>query len=339
MPTQPQIDQVKKNVKNMIDLSNHVQQYLQPKVNEVYQYLSADAETDSGYGFVCALIETAFGLAAAVEFPGAAVVGAFLPIFFSAASPQDVSRDLKIKFGAVWARLDKTFLDANDQLAKIHDDPAAYWDTTYTSPVNGSKTLVSSLGDAGVQMPGRASSPFQQITDLAINQFRLDLTRSILPSLYYVYFSDYYSGYIDGDMEQFVKFASKYVASYPPYFFKQRRAFRMDGSKHINVIQYYNFSLVKTSGSIFSVPSKDLCNWLMKDDGYGNNTNPDGDGVATRAAVFFEWGLRVYYPNGKPIGIDQAWYGSAASMAAAPEELKVTEGPKPPPPPSAEGAK
>jgi len=324
MPTQDQLDQVKKNVGNVMDLSNHLQQYMQPKVSEVYQMLSGDASADSGYEFLCALLETAFALAEMIEFPGAGIVGAFLPVFFSAASPPDVESDLKFRFGAIWARLDKTFLDANDQLAKIHDNPAAYWDTTYTSPVTGKQAPVSSLGDVGVDMPDQHSVPFQQITDRVIFQFRQDLTKSLLGSLYWVYFSDYYSNWQYQTKEQFFKDASEYIAKWPAYFFKYRLVWKMRDGVKADVVQYYNFSLLP-KGSVTSTASGEMCGWLFQDDGYGHQTNPEG--VAPRADVFFGWGLQVDYPNGKPFGIDGAVTAMAATRDEAPEAPELEEGP------------
>lgn len=335
MPTQQQLEQVKLNAGNMIDLSNQLHDYMQDPVSEVYDFLSADASADSGFEFVCALLETAFAVAALVEFPGAAVAGAFLPVFFSAASPPDVDSDLKNKFGATWARLSKTFLAANLQLAEIRANPGGYWDKSFTSPVTNKQTLVSSLGDAAVTVPARQDVEFQEVTNRVIAQFRQDLTKSVLVDQYWVYFSSAYSDWRYQTKDQFFQDASAYTASWPAYFFKYRLTWKTKDGVKEPVVQYYNFSLCP-KGSAAYTASNEMCGWLFQDNGYGHQTNPDG--VGARSSVFFSWGLQVYYPDGKPFGIDEAVTSLAVGVASSePPKLEGSgEGPMQGPP--AQGA-
>jgi hypothetical protein len=330
LPTPEQLTQVQTNATNIINLSNHLHDFLQDAVNEVYGELSADQGVDSGYEFLCTVLETVFAVAELVEFPGAAFAGAFLPLLFSASSPKgpdEIRSELGFKEAATWARLGQTFLNVDLELAEIHDDPAGHWDKTFTSPVTGKETPVSSLGDPGVKMPAFDEVPFQRLTDAVIAQFRLDLTKSLLPSLYYSYYSNYYSNWQYGTAEDFFKSASDYIANWPPYFFKYRPVIVRKGGTNYNAIQYYNFSLVR-EGSTTSTASNEMCKWLFEDDGYGH---PSGyKGFAGRAAVFFSWGLRQYYADtpdgGPPFGLGQAVTSFSTAAAAVGSEELVLDG-------------
>lgn len=335
MPTQIEIDRVKNNVANLITLNTDV--HSDNKISEIADYLSADASVDRGHDLFCSLLESIFAVAALVEFPGAAAVGAFLPVFLSAVSPPGDNADLKFSVGAMRQWFDGTIEAANLQLSKIHDNPAAYWDTPFTSAVSGKQTLVSALGADGVQVPCQAETPFQQMLDKMAYQYRSDMTQALMSGLYYVYYSNYYSNWEYWTIDQYIKGGSDYVAKYPPYFFKYRHIIGPNGSPGI---QYYNFSLV-LEGSVTDVASDKFCAWLMQDDGFGHNTNTDGSGVARRADVFFNWGLRTHWETddgNPPIGMDQATYNLASAAAATGGATDLVEGdgpgPKDMPPPT-----
>lgn len=324
MPTAEQLGRVKENVANMIDFTNHVHPFFSDKVNEVYLNLKSDQNTDQGQKFISTLLDSVFWSISALEFDGATVFASFLGTFFGAYVGPETPPSLDKTFADVVERLDATIEQSLVDFAAIHDNPAAYWDKTYTNPLNNKTVPVSSLGDGATLFPSKYTSLFQTMTDSTVFQFRHDLTRSVLPKVYYVYFSDWYSNWNYWNKEEFFKYASDYVTKWPAYFFKYRQAWKMKNGQHADVIQYFNFSLVSEAGSINSVPSDELCKWLFQDDGYGHQTNADG--VARRSDVFFSWGLREYYPNGKPFGIDGAVTTAGALAALPPEQLNLVEG-------------
>jgi len=347
MPTADQLNRVTKNVEHMMDFINHVHSFFSDKLNEVYMNLKSDQNTDQGQKFISTLLDSVFWSLGALEFDGATVFASFLGTFFGAYVGPETPPSLEKTFAKDLERLDATIEQSLVDLALIHDNPLAYWDKTYTNPLNNKTAPVSSLGGATL-FPSKYSELFQKMTDTTVFQFRHDLTMSVLPKVYYVYFSDYWSGWNYWTKEEFFKWASDYVAKWPAYFFKYRPAWVWSGGKRADVIQYYNFSLVSVSGSINSVASDDLCKWLFQDDGYGHQTNADG--VAKRFDVFFSWGLEIHYPNGKPFGIDSAM-ATAGALAASgelaalpPEQVNLVEGtgpgegPKPlPGPPAKKG--
>jgi hypothetical protein len=330
MPTDEQLAQVKENVANMMDFTNHVHPFFSDKVNDVYLNLKSDQNTDPGQKFICTLFDSVFWSISALEFVGATVFASFLGTFFGAYVGPDAPPNLEKTLASVLERLDATISQALEDLALIYDNPAAYWDKTYTNPLNNKTTSVSSLGDGTSSFPAQHTELFQAITNSTVFQFRQDLTKSVLPSVYYVYYSDYYSSWQYQTKEEFFQYASKYIAQYPAYFFKYRQVWKWRNGQRADVIQYYNFSLV-VEGSVVSVASDDLCKWLFQDDGYGHQTNPDG--VARRSDVFFGWGLREYYGDGKPFGIDSATFEALAAIT--PDQLILVDesnlgpGPKP----------
>jgi hypothetical protein len=341
MPTTDPLTQVTKNVAHMMDFINHVHLFFSDKLNEAYMNLKSDENTDQGQKFISALLDSVFWSLGGLEFEGATVFASFLGTFFGAYAGPETPPSLDKIFAKDLERLDATIAQSLDDLSLIHDNPAAYWNKTYTNPFNNKTVPVSSLGGATL-FPDKHASLFQKLSDATVFQFRHDLTMSVLPQVYYVYFSNYWSGWDYGTKEVFFKWASDYVAKWPAYFFKYRPAWVWSGGKRVDVIQYFNFSLIRRSGSINSVLSDELCKWLFQDDGYGHQTNADG--VARRFDVFFSWGLEIRYPNGKPFGIDGAMATAGELSALPPEQVKLVEGtgpgegPKPlPGPPAKKG--
>ncbi|WP_414447629.1 hypothetical protein AB4851_13535 [Burkholderia sp. 22PA0099] len=341
MPTAEQLNKVKENVANLIDFTNHVHPFFSDKVSEVYLNLKANQESDPGQTFLCTLFDAAFWSIGSLEFAGAGVFSSFLGSFFGAYVGPNPPPNLEKTFAGVVERLDATLSQALDDLAAIHENPAAYWDKTYANPLNHKTIAISSLGDASASFPSRYTPLFQRVTDTTVFQFRQELTKAVLPTVYYVYFSDYYSSWQYQNKEAFFRDASDYIAKYPAYFFKYRETWKFRGGQKADVIQYFNFSLVM-EGSITTVAPDDLCQWLFEDDGYGHQTNADG--VAKRRDVFFSWGLREYFPSGKPFGLDQAVATLSVSAAGGSERSELDDshlpdgGPKPLPIPSANRA-
>ena len=312
-PTQEQIDQVHKNAGNIIDFTNNLHVYFSDRINEVYSEISADQSRDSGYEFLCAILETVFSVAELVEFPGAAFAGAFLPLLFSASSPKgagDINSDLDFAKAATFARLVQTMLNANLALAEINANPAAYWDQTFTSPLTGRSTPVSGLGDPGFVFP-KAEDPntgvaFVHLTERVAAQFKRDLTKSLLPDYCWSYYSEYYSGVEAGPLEDFFNTCRNNIKGYPAYFFRYRPV----SSNGQTAYQTYNFSLCP-KGSRTSTVSDQFARWLFKDDGFGQRS--DYEGFADKAEVLFSWGLERYYSNSDgsgssdkpPFGFDQ----------------------------------
>jgi hypothetical protein len=87
-------------------------------------------------------------------------------------------------------------------------------------------------------------------------------------------------------------------------------------SDNTNVLYYrtfylidgrYNYEQESYGDPTWYVVPDNLCNWLFKDDGFGNIVNPTG--IATREDVFLNWGLQGSKGIKPPLKINKiSWY-------------------------------
>lgn len=288
-PSQQQVKNVQENVQNMMDWTNHLHSYLQDIINETYDYISLNAATDPGQTFVDNLI---YGMITGGigRIPGLGILGGFLGGMFHSyvTSPPP---SLKGVLAGVWDRFDKSFLQANQDLAEIYNDVAGKWTQSYTNPADGKKVPVSSWGDK-VTVPSKTSDQYQTMTDDAVQAYKVGLAKTLLKDRYQVV-SDpqgvFEPGKSDADAIAFIK---KWETYNPAYYMQ---AGHDTGGSPICPQKGYTyvepFLGYGSSDPMFAhAMPKETCNWLMKDDGWGTVTNPDG--LATRAEVFCEWGLK-----------------------------------------------
>ncbi|MFS2002733.1 hypothetical protein ACEN9F_03810 [Duganella sp. CT11-25] len=315
MPTPEQLAQVKRNVDKLMDLSNHTHDFMQDVLQEVYLELSQDGEPDPGQKFLTTFFTAVFTSIALIEFPGAGLFGTFLGTFFGAYGGDTPPPSLRGAFGSLWQRMDETYLQADKDLAAISDNPAAYWDKSYTDPLTNKSMPVSSLGDPEANMPDRHSALFQNITDAIIAQARITITAAYIGKKFYIQavthspVDPFMLGWTEAD---FAKFASDTIARQKFSYFASRESFETDccdGNKKFWGIQYTQFGLTTSS----AWASDKLCDWLFRDDQFGKVTNPDG--VASRVTVFTEWGI----PG---TALIQNWPGSVWAVQEPTQETR-----------------
>lgn len=285
-PTDEQIKHVQTNLSNQMDWINHVHDYLQDIINEVYLKVSEDPTPDPGQTFVDNLI---FGLISggisSIPFPGSRIIGNFLGGMFHH-YVTDPPPSLKGAAGSVWDRFDKSFLAANDDLSSYYNNVAADWDKTFTDPL-GNTVKISDLDNTDV--PGKTDQDYQKLTDAAVAAYKLNLTKELLP-LKWKIIGDPRGVFIKSKNEKadFETFAGSFV--------KVNQAFHPTG--YTTTGGYgcpeKGYMFIEPSlgtGSVLfpgNAPD-DLCNWLFIDDGFGHTLNPDG--LVKRYDVFWNWGL------------------------------------------------
>jgi hypothetical protein len=279
MPTDAEIAQVKLNVNNLIAFNNHLHDYLQDPVNEVYDKLSVSSSYDPLQKFITTVMDASLWSLSAASNPGAAILSSFLGTFYGAYT-NDTPPSLSGTFGNVWARFSQTFLQANDDLAAIYADPSGTWDKSYTDPTTNITVTVSQLGSPDVQMPGDDSPDFQTATDTVVAAFRYNLTKNtigkkwnIVPDMHGEYEKGWDEATVRSWIPSFVKAHPAYYVSYSPY------------EKGMMMLE----NCLSSSHSAGSAASKDLCFWLFRDDGAGTLLNENG--IADRWDVFCNWGL------------------------------------------------
>lgn len=290
MPNEQQIALCKKNVNNMMDFVNHFHDYAQDKINTAYDLISENPNTDPGEAWIANIIESAMkGVGSLV--PG---IGPFLANFLSGMLDGYVKNpppSLKGVFAQVWDRFDKTFLQANQDLSDIYADPASHWNDSFTNPANGQVVKVSDWGDSSKpSMPAKDDPQFQTMTDQALNGFEVATWQEVLPARYHkwitsadpTFFPDsLWNG--GGSMQQWAAdFTQKYHPAYWVYYERVDVNGNCCSAQHGNNVWEYWLGANATIFSDASAP-KNLCDYLFKDDGQGNTTNPDG--LAMRADV------------------------------------------------------
>ena len=286
-PTQQQVENVQANVQNMMDWVNHLHSYLQDIINETYDYISLPADSDPGQNFVDQLI---YGMITGGigSIPGLGILGGFLGgMFHSYVNSPPPS--LQGVLAGVWDRFDKSFLQANTDLALIYNDVAGNWTKSYTNPADGSKIPVSSWGNS-VTVPSSTSNDYQKMTDEAVAAYKVNLAKVLLKVKYEVV-SDPQGVFEPGKSDaEAIAFIQSWSKSNPAYYMQ---AGHDTGGSPICPQKGYTYvePFIGYGAGIFAhqLPAE-TCTWLFKDDGWGVVTNASG--LATRADVFCNWGLK-----------------------------------------------
>ncbi len=291
-PNTDEINKVKLNVNNMMDWVNHLHDYLQDVINEVYDKVTESPVYDPSQQFITNITNTALKSLAPLGFPGSGVVSAFLSTFIGSYSGPATPPSLQGSFGSVWDRFSRTFLQANVDLAEIHKHVEDNWNKTYTNPVDGSVGHVCDLGDGQVSIPDKDDTLFQTMTNTALAAYKFNLTRQTLGSKWTV-IEDVQGQFKDGSEDDLKRWITE-QANYHPEIMVTYWA--EEGGTHgmYNLCPRKGFRVTENYlgyGTLLpSAAPADLCKWLFQDDGYGVVTNPNG--IAQRRDVFYNWGLQ-----------------------------------------------
>ncbi len=295
MPTQEQIDHLKRNVKAVIDWVNHMHDYLQDPINEVYLKVGQSAEQDAAQSFVSKVNGFAFEAIGKLPFPGAGAASNVISAMFASYNTNSAPRLDQI-FGSIWSRFSANFLRANDDLGFVYADPLAHWNDTITNPITGVTFNISSFADPWVVFPTQQEdiNNFNQLTDETVTAFRYNLTKYVFGQRWTILHqpnSTFWSGWNDDDAR---RFAQAQISGNRDVFLTWWHD--QDGScgscpndgirtsePRIGIGSWYsNWDYYHGDNA-----PRDLCDWLMQDDGFGNVLNPNA--ITTRRDVFYNF--------------------------------------------------
>jgi len=295
MPTQQELDNLKTNCIRLTAWVNHLHDYFQDVVNEVYLKVDQEDDYDPMQPWISRVMSFAFDGLSDLEFKGSDTVADVLDTICSS---YDVNTPdpLKQAMGDVWARFSATFLQLNDDLGEVIADPAGNWSRVIHSEVLGRDITISDLGNLNVTFPDSAIDPinFNRATDTAVAGFRYNLAKWAIGKKWSILHqpnSNFWSGWNDDDAR---KFAKDQISGnrdvYLTWWHDQEGSCGgcpNDGiatmEPRIGVGDWYS------NWDYYHGPkaTKDMCDWLMKDDGFGTILNPGA--ITTREDVFYNW--------------------------------------------------
>jgi hypothetical protein len=154
--TQKDIDTVKRNLNNMISFNKDLLNNSNMKLENAYALLSQTDDKDLGLQIGLDLVSWCLSKLADLLEPAGPIAANFLSGLVSGYS-SNTPPALNDLFSSLLIRLQKTFLQSNDDLAVYYQDPVANWDKavggTFKTPF-GTKTVSGKVSDlVGVNFP------------------------------------------------------------------------------------------------------------------------------------------------------------------------------------------
>jgi hypothetical protein len=288
-PTPDQIQQVQTNLKNMQSLNDYIYTYGQSKILNAYLLLTeVNDPDDPGLDVVLNLLEGAFWGVGGELGP----IGSFLASFCSGminAWADDPPPSLNTTFADLISRFEATSVQTDQQLATYYQDPATYWDTSFTC--NGQTSTLSDL--ATMQVPAETDPDFETLAEAAL--FALDQStwqQVLCDNMVITWYDSCQALNLGGDQSTPpTDWVASFVKSNPAYYCTWAWH---DGSGCGDnsgwIIQEYN---VGTGAGVFKDGSisKDASAYLFIDDGAGNTINKDG--LYDRKTVFTNLGMKT----------------------------------------------
>jgi hypothetical protein len=318
-PTPKQIKQLQQNCYNIQEWLDHVHGFCQDSINEVYFKLSQDGSGDPMQKWVSAIMDVAMAVTADLDFPGAAITGYAMQGLVGSFS-DDTPPSLDKAFGDVWGRFSATFQAMQDSFGDYATTPEANWGKTITDPYTGKTFTVGDLGGPDVFFPSRDPevedkrfynpAAYDEASDKTVAAFKYDLTRNVIGKKWNILHSpknEFWDGWNDDDARKFAKD-------------------QIDSNRDVIVLWWHdqdggcagcpNDGISTTEprlgvGEWYSSwdyyhgenAPKDMCDWLMQDDGNGTVLNPNA--ITTRHDVFYNWpmeGNLTDHPEGRTGG-------------------------------------
>lgn len=292
MPTQQEIDKVKQNLSNLIDLNTDILVNGNIKIDNAYLLLSMSDDHDLGVQIGINLIDGAFW---ALSDGVTSVVSNFCCGVISHYS-SNTPPSLQGSVSNLLNRLQVTSLQFQYDLQKFYDDPTTYWDVEYCGNVInafGTYPVCGKLSDlVNVDVPSRSQSEYT--VDLIKCLFGLDqvvwakLLENFVITEYYPSMACYVSqGYTE---QRMIDNACGWYENNPSYWrywkYEQAKGF-WGGDKSA---YWYNDFNIGTGWSMFSCGglSHDACNYLFNDlyNGIPNPSMTIGGGLYAREFVF-----------------------------------------------------
>lgn len=301
MPTPQQLENVRNNALHITSFINHLHDYFQDVVSDVFLRINQESNYDAGQKWVSFVYSLTMSAFADVELKGSDTFSSFMSTILSSYDNNTPSQEgLNGVIADVWTRLSKTFLQANDDLALIATYPENYWDSSYFSETLNHTFYIKDLGNVFFpsqdDVANNGPIVFASGTDILIAKFRYALTRYALGKKWSILHDPsklFWPNASEDDVKNFAKNMIKNnqdilviwkpdesgtCGSCPTHGLSSTEPRIGVGDWYSNWDYFHGAS-----------PTKDMMSWLIKDDGYGTILNPDA--IATRHEVFYEWGL------------------------------------------------
>ena len=299
--TDEEINKVKKNLENMQVFNDRLYAYGNPKILNAFALLDQSDDHDRGLEDVLNLLDGAFW-AIGGELGPIGAIGANVFCGLVAGWSTDAPPDMSNTFSSLISRFETASLDVDRQLAVYHDDPASYWDTTFTA--HNETCTLSSL--ATIDFPTEADPGFYTLLDPAV--FALDqVIWSILLKAYCYNVRWEPDAQITSDITSWLQmFYGKNFSYWCSYYWHQDSGDCGDYS-YWNVTEH-NVSFgagTYKDGHI----SDDACAYLFIDSTEGTVINANG--LYERSYVFNDMGLNtqtVYEAYASPDSEPKPWF-------------------------------
>lgn len=296
MPTQTDIDKVKNNLSNLIDLNTDILTNGDIKIDNAALLLSISDDHDLGVQIGINLLSGAFWGLAAVQ---SGFIGAFAANFccgvisnYSSSNPPS----LQSSVANLKQRLQVTSIQFQYDLQKFYDNPEEYWDTEYCGNVInafGTYHVCGKLSDlVYADIPSKNDTNYTKNLVKAV--FGLDqvvwdnLLRNFVITEYFPSTACYVKqGWTEQKM---IDYANGWYQNNPAYWryweYEQAKGF-WGGDKSA---YWYNDFNIGTGWSPFNYGnlSHEACNYLFSDlyNGYPNPSMAVSGGLYTREFVF-----------------------------------------------------
>lgn len=164
--TQKDIDTVKRNLNNMISFNQDLLNNSNMKLENAYALLTQTDNTDLGLQIGLDLVSGCLSKLADLLEPAGPIAASFLSGLVSGYS-SNTPPALNDLFSSLLIRLQKTFLQSNDDLAVYYQDPVANWDKTvggtFKTPF-GTQTVSGKVSDlVAVNFPVKSDPSYYDL--------------------------------------------------------------------------------------------------------------------------------------------------------------------------------
>ena len=293
MPTQEQIDKVKQNLQNLIDLNSDILVGGNLKIENAFLLLSLTDNKDLGVQIGINLLDGAFF---AMSDGVTDIISNFACGVISHYS-DNTPPNLMGQTSKLIDRFQVTSYQFQYDLQKFYDDPVTYWDVVYSGTVYtafGSKTISGKLSDlVNVDVPSKTDTSYTENEIKCLFGLDQQIWNTLLPNL--VITAWYPQTECDDKLcnsDNLIQSASGYYENNPAYwqYWKWEQDRGIFGGKKNHGTWYITNYSIGTGWSIGSYGNLNdtACNYLFNDL-YNGVPNPNvtiGGGLFPRDFVF-----------------------------------------------------
>jgi hypothetical protein len=295
MPTQDQINKVKSNLRNLMDLNSDILVNGNLKIENAFALLSIQDNKDLGVQIGINILDGSFWAAS----DGVTQIAAN----FCCGVVSRYSTNTPPSLLSATSRLIERFQNTSNQfqldLQTFYDDPTTYWDTVYEGQVNtafGTYTVSGKLSDLStVDVPAKTDTGYTDIMLQAVFGLDQQVWNTLLPNFEITAW--YPSNQCDDRISEcnensFISNASGWYIENPAYwqYWQWYQDIGIFGGKKDHGVWYITNYSIGTGWSIGSYGnlSDDACNYLFNDlyNGVPNPNAPFGGGLFPREFVF-----------------------------------------------------